>query len=74
MTTKTNIKQEILQEINKLSDSQLIDVLKFIKKQNQSLEIEKQEKKHRAGILKGTFNLPLPEDFDEPLEDFAEYM
>ena len=24
-------------------------------------------------ILKGTFVLPLPDDFDEPLEDFQEY-
>jgi len=32
------------------------------------------EKKRRSGILKGTFVLPLPEDFDEPLEDFQDYM
>ncbi|MFN5727810.1 MAG: DUF2281 domain-containing protein [Pseudanabaena sp.] len=31
-------------------------------------------KKRRVGILKGTFVLPLPDDFDEPLEDFKEYM
>ena len=30
-------------------------------------------KKRRVGILKGTFVLPLPDDFDEPLEDFQEY-
>ncbi|HAA33448.1 MAG TPA: hypothetical protein DCE56_44175 [Cyanobacteria bacterium UBA8553] len=24
--------------------------------------------------VKGTFILPLPDDFDEPLEDFQEYM
>lgn len=30
-------------------------------------------KKRRLGILKGTFVLPLPDDFDEPLEDFQEY-
>ena len=29
--------------------------------------------KRRVGILKGTFVLPLPDDFDEPLEDFQEY-
>jgi hypothetical protein len=27
-----------------------------------------------AGSMKGTFVLPLPEDFDEPLEEFEEYM
>ncbi|WP_229414730.1 MULTISPECIES: DUF2281 domain-containing protein [Moorena] len=25
-------------------------------------------------MLKGTFVLPLPDDFDEPLDDFKEYM
>jgi hypothetical protein len=31
-------------------------------------------KKRRSVLLKGTFVLPLPDDFDEPLEDFKEYM
>ena len=31
-------------------------------------------KKRRSGILQGTFVLPLAEDFDEPLDDFKEYM
>ena len=31
-------------------------------------------RKHLAGSLKGTFVLPLSEDFDKPLEDFEEYM
>ena len=31
-------------------------------------------KKRRAGILKGTFVLPLPDDFDETLADFQEYL
>ena len=31
-------------------------------------------KKRQAGFLKGTFALPLSEDFNEPLEDFQEYM
>jgi hypothetical protein len=30
--------------------------------------------KRRSGILEGTFVLPLPDDFDEPLEDFQEYI
>lgn len=29
---------------------------------------------HLAGSMKGTFVLPLPDDFDEPLDDFEEYM
>ncbi len=31
-------------------------------------------KKRRSGILQGTFVLPLVDDFDEPLDDFKEYM
>ncbi|MEA5535092.1 DUF2281 domain-containing protein [Crocosphaera sp. XPORK-15E] len=31
-------------------------------------------KKGLAGSMKGTFVLPLSEDFDEPLEDFEDYM
>jgi hypothetical protein len=31
-------------------------------------------KKRRVGILKGTFVLPLPDDFDETLADFQEYL
>lgn len=31
-------------------------------------------KKRRSGILQGTFVLPLSDDFDEPLDDFKEYM
>ncbi|MBE9108673.1 DUF2281 domain-containing protein [Nodosilinea sp. LEGE 07298] len=27
-----------------------------------------------AGSMKGTFVLPLPDNFDEPLEEFEEYM
>jgi hypothetical protein len=32
------------------------------------------EKDRLAGSMKGTFILPLSEDFDEPLEDFEDYM
>ena len=31
-------------------------------------------KKPLAGSMKGTFVLPLAEDFDAPLEEFEEYM
>ncbi len=80
MTTVTDIRQEVLQEINKLSAPQLTEVLQFIDKinfsdhKNGDQTVEKQENKRRIGILKGTFNLPLPDDFDAPLEDLAGYM
>jgi hypothetical protein len=35
---------------------------------------ENPEKRPLAGSMKGTFVLPLPDDFDAPLEDFEEYM
>lgn len=31
-------------------------------------------KKRRSGILQGMLVLPLPDDFDEPLEDLKDYM
>ncbi|GBO54546.1 hypothetical protein APA_2493 [Pseudanabaena sp. lw0831] len=37
-------------------------------------EAKMAEKKTLFGCMKGTFVLPLPDDFDEPLEEFAEYM
>jgi hypothetical protein len=35
---------------------------------------EPKPQKRRSGILQETFVLPLPDSFDEPLEDFQEYM
>lgn len=32
------------------------------------------KKKRLSGAMKGTFILPLPDNFDEPLEDFKDYM
>jgi hypothetical protein len=44
-------------------------------KDNAETAVQKsQTPKRRSGILQGTFVLPLPDDFDEPLEDFQEYM
>jgi hypothetical protein len=37
-------------------------------------QMQSPQNKRRVGILKGTFVLPLPDDFDEPLVDFKEYM
>ncbi len=32
------------------------------------------QKKRQAGMMKGTFILPISDNFDAPLEDFQEYM
>ncbi len=37
-------------------------------------EEKKASGKRRSGILKGTFVLPLPDDFDAPLDDLKDYM
>jgi hypothetical protein len=37
-------------------------------------EVKTSKKKSLIGCMKGTFVLPLPDDFNEPLEEFAEYM
>ena len=37
-------------------------------------ETEPPKKKSLAGCMKGTFILPLPDNFNDPLEEFAEYM
>jgi hypothetical protein len=37
-------------------------------------EVKTSKKKSFLGCMKGTFVLPLPDDFNEPLEEFAEYM
>ncbi|MBL1174572.1 type II toxin-antitoxin system VapB family antitoxin [Pantanalinema sp. GBBB05] len=73
------IDTEILQTITQMPDPLKQEVLHYakylIKNYSESKSGEKQlAQKRRAGILKGTFVLPLPDDFDEPLEDFKEYM
>jgi hypothetical protein len=62
----------LLIKINSLPNNlkkELIDFLDFlIAKKN----IQKTENHPRAGCLKGVFKMR--DDFDEPLEDFNEYM
>jgi len=70
---------EILQTIIQMPESLKQEVLHYAKylienHTESKAEGEKCHKKRRVGILKGTFVLPLPDDFDEPLEDFRDYM
>ncbi|NET02612.1 MAG: DUF2281 domain-containing protein [Sphaerospermopsis sp. SIO1G2] len=74
-----NIDTEIWQTVVKMPDSIKQEVLHYAKylMENYSKDVssnQQTEKKRRSGILKGTFALPLADDFDEPLEDFQEYM
>lgn len=75
MTIDTEILQTITQMPEPLKQEVLHYAKYLIENYSESKSGEKQlAQKRRAGILKGTFVLPLPDDFDEPLEDFKEYM
>jgi Protein of unknown function (DUF2281) len=75
------IETEILNNVEKLPESVKKAVFlytEFLASQYaeaKTNEIEAKSKKRRlAGSMKGTFILPLPDNFDEPLEEFADYM
>lgn len=77
----TAIESAILKNIKKLPESVKNAVFlytEFLASQyyeDANLEtVEISEKPRFAGSIKGTFVLPLPEDFDEPLEELEEYM
>jgi len=68
MTTET----ALLNIAENLPDDLKIELLHYAEYlMNKSLNATK---KPLAGSMKGTFVLPLPEDFDAPLEEFEEYM
>ena len=66
----------LIQEIQTLPENLKQEVLHFVQflKQKQAVKTEpaKPRKKRQAGSAKGMF--VMSDDFDEPLEDFAEYM
>ena len=70
------IEQTLTQEIHTLPENLKQEVLHFVQslkqKQTENTEPEKPRKKRKAGSAKGMF--VMTEAFDEPLEDFAEYM
>jgi len=73
------IQPVILEKLAELPESLQTEVLHYIdfliEKQAKNSTQEKPTKKRRfAGTMKGMFVLPLPNDFDEPLEDMKEYM
>jgi hypothetical protein len=71
----------ILKNIEKLPDSAKQAVFlytEFLANQYAEEKLDKleetSERTRLAGSMKGIFVLPLPDDFDEPLEEFEEYM
>ena len=76
-----NIDTEILQTVSEMPTSlkrELLHYARYLMENYAQKSLSKSDKqlakKRRSGILKGTFVLPLSDDFDEPLEDFKEYM
>ena len=67
--------QTLIQEIRTLPESLKLEVLHFVQflKQKQSVQIEPAppRRKRQAGSAKG--EIFMADDFDAPLEDFAEY-
>ena len=75
------LESAILKNIEKLPDSVKQAVFlytEFLASQyaNPSAETTDSSPQNQplAGSMKGTFVLPLPADFNEPLEDFKDYM
>jgi hypothetical protein len=76
---ETMIPPLILEKLGELPESLQTEVLHYIEflieKQAKNSTQEKPTKKRRvAGTMKGMFVLPLPDDFDESLEDIKEYV
>lgn len=73
------IQTDLLEALQKLPESLQQEVLHYAEFLAQKYPhvprtTEVTTKKRHAGALKGTFVLPLSDDFDEPSEDFKEYM
>ncbi|MEA5420672.1 DUF2281 domain-containing protein [Spirulina sp. CCNP1310] len=74
-----NVDAKILQALMKMPEPLKEEALNYIeylleKHSKTNLEVEKPKERRLVGCMKGTFVLPLPDDFDDPLEDFEEYM
>jgi len=73
------IDTEILQTITQMPEPLKQEVLHYAKYLVENYlkadVVEEIPKKRRlAGSMKGTFVLPLPENFDDPIEEFEDYM
>ena len=74
-----NIKAKIIDNIEKMPvylQEELLHYAEYLQEKynRTNSEVQNSTKKRRSGILQGTFVLPLPDDFDDSLEDFEEYM
>lgn len=72
--TTIELKTFLKQAIDKLPESLLLELKEWIVNVMENRKKEpKPLKKRQAGCLKGFFSYMVP-DFNEPLEDFKEYM
>ncbi len=65
------LKLQLIRQIDQLPPQRLLDALKFLRSLSDSPK--KLKYNRRIGTLKGTLLYMAP-DFDEPLEDFQDYM
>lgn len=76
MTMETAILENIKQLPDEIKKSVFL-YTEFLVNQHSNKSLEKVEiqtpkKRNLFGAMKGTFVLPLPDDFDEPLDDFEQ--
>jgi hypothetical protein len=65
------VSAELLETLTQMPESlqqEVLNYAKYLNEKNSYAHTIEQTKKRRSGILKGTFKLPLPEDFDSPME------
>jgi len=79
MTEVMTVDTKILQALSKMPEPLKKEALSYIeylleKHLKSSSEGEIVKERRLVGSMKGTFVLPLPDNFDDPIEDFAEYM
>jgi hypothetical protein len=70
----SSLKVEILHYAEYLLQKNVVGTETITNGDLEAAETEPPKKKSLAGCMKGTFVLPLPDDFNDPLEEFAEYM
>ncbi len=69
------IEQTLIQEIHTLPESlkqEVLHFVQFLKQKQQGATETKKRQPRKAGSAKG--EIIMADDFDAPLEDFAEYM
>ena len=72
------IQPGLLEKLAELPESLQTEELHYIeflieKQANNSTQAKSTKKRRVAGTIKEMFVLPLPDDFDQPLEDMKEY-